>query len=104
MELDILKYFIKFDVEVLIGGVWIEGHMTSIAKGVVILMPLDEAKEFYGPASFKAESIIAIRQVKRGNANIPNVVINPPAPVVIKSSFEAVPPNFRFAFKKEGQL
>lgn len=103
MELDILKHFVKHDVEVLVGGVWIEGTMQPIAKGIVVLMPFADMQVFYGPASLKAEAIQAIRQVKRNNITVPNVVPNVPTPPSIRSSFESLPPSFRFPIKKEGQ-
>ena len=96
MELDILKHFVKHDVEVLVGGVWIEGNMQPIAKGIVVLMPFADMQVFYGPASLKAEAIQAIRQVKRNNITAPNVVPNVPTPPSIRSSFESLPPSFRF--------
>jgi|SRR5208282_463281 len=103
MELDILKPFVKHDVEVLVGGVWIEGTMLPIAKGIVVLMPFADMQVFYGPASLKAEAIQAIRQVKRSNIVAPNVVPNIPDPPPVRSSFESLPPSFRFPVKKEGQ-
>jgi hypothetical protein len=103
MELDILKHFVKYDVEVLVGGVWIEGTMQPISKGIVVLMPFADMQVFYGPASLKTEAIQAIRQVKRNNITAPNVVPNVPTPPAIRSSFESLPPSFRFPVKKEGQ-
>ena len=103
MELDILKHFVKHDVEVLIGGQWVEGLFSSIQKGIVVLMPFADMQVFYGPASLKAEDIQAIRQVKRNNITAPNVVPNVQTPPSIRSSFESLPPSFRFPVKKEGQ-
>lgn len=103
MELDILKHFVKHDVEVLVGGQWIEGTMQPVSKGIVVLLPFADMQQFYGPASLKAEAIQAIRQVKRNNITAPNVVPNIPTPPVVRSSFESLPPSFRFPVKKEGQ-
>ena len=65
MDIEIIKHFINHDVEVLISGVWVEGHMTPIAKGVVVLLPIGGAEAFYGPTSCRCDVIQAIRQVKR---------------------------------------
>lgn len=97
MELEILKNFVNNAVEVLVGGVWLEGYMTPIVKSVVTLLPLDSAKEFYGPAAVKAENIMAIRQMKI------QVQLPPPLPEEpnkIKSSFEQVSPGIRFGGRK----
>jgi hypothetical protein len=96
MELDILKHFIKHEVEVLVGGVWIEGLMMPIVKGVVVLMPVGEMQAFFGPASLKAESIQAIRQIKKhGVIEKPIIPTEVPA-VGIRSSLESVTPGQRF--------
>jgi hypothetical protein len=89
MELDILKHFIGHDVEVLISGVWIEGHMQPIAKGIIVLLPIAGAEAFYGPTSCKADVIQAIRQVKRDKTT-PQLPPEP-QPTKIKSSFDATP-------------
>lgn len=96
MESDILKHFVNREVEVLVGGVWIEGFMLPIAKGVVVLNPVGDMTQFYGPCSFKAEAIMAIRQVRRSVAVPP---VEPVPPSTIKSSFESVSPQRRFAKK-----
>jgi hypothetical protein len=103
MEADILKHFIRFDVEVLVGGQWIEGTMQPISKGIVVLLPFPDQQAFYGPASLKMEAIQAIRQVKRNAPAVENIVPNIPNPPVVRSSFESLPPSFRFAIKKDGQ-
>lgn len=96
MELDILKNFVRHSVEVLVDGVWIEGLMMPIVKSVVVLMPNEEDQVFYGPASLKAESIQAIRQVKKIIAEPKNLaakdVINS-----VASAFESVSPKQRFS-------
>jgi hypothetical protein len=91
MDLDTLKNFTKRDVEVLVGGVWIEGHMTPIAKGVVVLLPIGEAKAFYGPTACKAEVIQAVREVRTPpNANTASPVpSDPSAPAAVRSGFGA---------------
>lgn len=96
METDILKHFIGKDVEVLVSGVWIEGHMQPIAKGVVTLIPVAENAVFYGPTALKADVIQAIRQVKRSGQRVAEPVpeINPPTNV--RSSLESVTPGQRF--------
>ena len=91
MDLDILKNFVRMDVEVLVGGVWIRGNLSPIVKGVIVLSPLADEKDFFGIASLKAESIQAIRQVKQ-IGNIPSEQVQLPkisVPVDVKSSFEA---------------
>jgi hypothetical protein len=96
METDILKHFIGKDVEVLVSGVWIEGHMQPIAKGVVTLTPVAETAAFYGPTALKTDVIQAIRQVKRSGQPVSQPVpeINPPASV--RSSLDQVTPGQRF--------
>jgi len=99
METDILKHFIGKDVEILVSGVWIEGHMQPIAKGVVTLVPIGEASSFYGPAACKTEVIVAIRQVIRSGVKlaepIPEINQDPP----IRSSMESITPGQRFKRK-----
>lgn len=100
MEADILKHFIGQNVEVLVGGVWIEGNLRPIVKGVVTLLPIGEAAAFYGPAAFKQEAIQAIRQIRKsGTVQVPEEV-NPPTPQV-RSSLDEVTPAQRFARKKQ---
>jgi hypothetical protein len=88
MELETLKSFVRRDVEVLVGGVWMEGHMTPIVKSVVVLLPIGAAKEFYGPTACKAENIQAIREVKRQPTVNSLVPSDPSAPPTIHSSFD----------------
>lgn len=100
MEAEILKHFIGMNVEVLVGGVWIEGNLRPIVKGTVTLLPIGEAAAFYGPAAFKQESIQAIRQVRKtGPIEAPMEEIKPAAQV--RSSLDEVPPAQRFARKKQ---
>jgi hypothetical protein len=65
VDRDQIKLFVNHNVEVLVGGVWIEGHMTPIVKDQVTLLAIGEAAAFYGPTALKLESIVAIRQVKK---------------------------------------
>jgi hypothetical protein len=98
MELDILKHFIGMNVEVLVAGVWMEGHLKPIVKGVVVLQPIGEMTQFYGPSSMKADVIQAIRQVKK----FP-VTPQPPTPpdsTKIMSGFEQSSPTKRFLVVK----
>lgn len=100
MEIDVIKHFINKTVEVLVAGVWIEGYMVPIVKGVITLMPIGANKEFYGPAAFKTESVQAIRQVKTP----PEVIIPPEIPVTdnnIRSSLDQNTPAQRFSKKKK---
>jgi len=96
METDVLKHFIGKEVEVLVSGVWIEGHMQPITKGIVTLLPVGDAISFYGPAACKAEVIMAIRQVIRSGQKIaepfPEINQSP----AIRSSMESVTPGQRF--------
>lgn len=96
METDILKHFIGKNVEVLVSGVWIEGHMQPIAKGVVTLVPTEETAVFYGPCALKADVIQAIRQIRNSSEKmaIPVPEINAPPPV--RSGLEQVTPGQRF--------
>jgi hypothetical protein len=104
MDADILKNFIKRDVEILVAGVWITGHLMPIVKNIVVLIPLGQEKEFYGPTSCKMEVIQAIREVRvqpQTNTAAPvNQNPNPPAP--IRSSLDPVlsgHPGNRFVHK-----
>ena len=100
MDIEILKAFINHDVEVLIAGVWIEGHMTPIVKGVVTLLPLADVAPFYGPSACKTDVIQAIRQVRRLTAQPPVEPVPPPTdPTQIRSSLDQVSPQQRFARK-----
>jgi len=98
MEGDVLKHFVNRDVEVLVGGVWIEGHLSPIVKGVVTLVPVGEAQQFYGPCAFKQDAIQAIRQVKRQAQPVPNVETQP-TDNQVRSSLEQVTPGMRFVRK-----
>lgn len=100
METDILKHFIGKDVEVLVSGVWIEGHMQPIAKGIVTLLPVGEAGSFYGPAACKAEVIMAIRQVIRSGVRMANPVPEIDQPPAVRSSMESITPGQRFKRKQ----
>lgn len=97
MELDTLKHFVNKDVEILIGGVWIGGHMTPIVKGLITLIPFPEDSALHGPAALKAENVQCIRQVKRDavQANVQQAVAAQ-SPVPVKSSFESAHPGNRF--------
>jgi hypothetical protein len=97
MELEILKHFCNKDVEILVGGVWIEGHMTPIVKGQITLLPFGEAAEFYGPAALKAESVQCIRQVKKDGAKAnAQAAVAAQTPEPIKSGFESSHPGNRY--------
>ena len=98
MDIEIIKHFINHDVEVLISGVWVEGHMMPIAKGVVVLTPIGGTEAFYGPTSCTLGVIQAIRQVKRENTTPP---APPPGtdPTKIRSSLEQNTPG-RFVIAK----
>lgn len=99
METDVLKHFIGKDVEILVSGVWIEGHMQPIAKGIVTLLPIGEAGAFYGPAACKTDVIQAIRQVIRSGVKIAEPVPEINAPPPIRSSMEQITPGQRFKRK-----
>lgn len=96
METDILKHFIGMNVEVLVSGVWIEGLLQPIAKGVVTLVPTDETAPFYGPAAMKAEVIQAIRQLKKMGQRVADPIPEIAAPPIVRSSLEQVLPGQRF--------
>jgi hypothetical protein len=96
MDIEVIKPFISHEVEVLVAGVWIEGHLSPIVKGVITLLPLGEAAAFYGPCALKADVIQAIRQVKRqAPANIPVPETNNN----VRSSMEPITPGTRFVRK-----
>lgn len=96
METDVLKHFIGRDVEVLVSGVWIEGHMQPIAKGVVTLTPTAETAAFYGPTALKADVIRAIRQVIRSGQRISEPVPEINQSGSVRSSLDQVTPGQRF--------
>lgn len=98
MELDVLKNFVNRDVEVLVGGVWIEGHMTPIVKGVITLLPLGDTAQFYGPTALKAEVVQAVRQVKK-QGQTPQVAPAPETPGPVRSSLESLTAQQRFVRK-----
>lgn len=94
MEADILKNFVKRDVEILVGGVWIEGHLLPIVKNIVTLIPIGLAKEHYGPTACKMEVIQAIREVRHQasiNTAVSGVPQNPAPPPAVRSGFEPQP-------------
>lgn len=103
MDLDTLKNFVKRNVEVLVGGVWIEGHMTPIAKGVVVLLPIGLAKDHYGPTACKAEVIQAIREVRLpASTNTASTVPSDPSlPTPVQSGFDtsAMNPGRKYVHK-----
>lgn len=100
MEAEILKHFIGMNVEVLVGGVWIEGHLRPIVKSVCTLLPIGEAAAFYGPAAFKQDAIQAIRQIKKtAPVQIPEEIVPPTQQV--RSSLDEVTAQQRFARKKQ---
>src|SRR5574338_141935 len=96
METDILKHFIGKDVEVLVSGVWIEGHMQPIAKGVVTLVPTAETAVFYGPTALKADVIQAIRQIKHSGQRVAEPVPEINQTASVRSSLDQVTPGQRF--------
>ena len=98
METNIIKHFVGKNVEVMVRGTWVEGFLQPIANGIVILLPIGTAKQFYGPAHMKMDIIDAIREVKTQLKADP-VIGGPPDPVKIKSVFETVDPKTRFSGK-----
>jgi hypothetical protein len=100
MEREVLKHFIGMNVEILVSGVWIEGHLQPIAKDVITLLPIGEAAVFYGPAACKAEMVSAIRQVRKTGA-IEAPVNNTATPTPVRSSLDDVTPAQRFARKRQ---
>ncbi len=99
METDILKHFVGKDIEVLVSGIWIEGRLQQIAKGIVTLLPIDEMASFYGPAAMKIEVIQAVRQIKRVVTQVakPADTVKPAS--TVKSAFESLSPAERFKNK-----
>lgn len=96
METDILKHFIGKDVEVLVSGVWIEGRMQPISKGIVTLVPTDVTAAFYGPTAMKTDVIQAIRQIKKSGQVVSDPVPEANQPPVVRSSLDQVTPGQRF--------
>ena len=101
METDILRHFIGKDVEVLVSGVWIEGHMEPIAKGVVTLLPVGELSAFYGPAAMKADVIQAIRQVRNFAEKMASPLPEAQTASNVRSGLESVTPGQRFRGNNE---
>ena len=83
METDILKHFIGKNVEVLVSGVWIEGHMQPIAKGVVTLVPTEETAVFYGPCALKADVIPNTAPINFKDKNAAIAAVTLPSPTTI---------------------
>lgn len=98
METDILKHFIGKDVEVLVSGVWIEGNLMPIAKGIIVLTPIGGTEAFYGPASMSTSVVQAIRQVKR-EQTASSVPLSTTDNAKIRSSLESNTPG-RFVIAK----
>jgi hypothetical protein len=94
MEIDVIKPFIGHNVEILVAGVWIEGFLSPIAKGVIQLMPLDELKEFYGPCALKVEVVQAIRQIRRPATNAQSSPLD--KDMTVRSGLDSVTPEQRF--------
>lgn len=94
MEAAVLGNFVKREVEILVGGVWVAGYMTPIVKGVITLIPIGVEKEFYGPTALKAEAVQAIREVRKqpGANTAPTVPSDPSAPPATRSAFETANP------------
>lgn len=91
METDVLKHFIGKDVEILVGGAWVDGHMQPIVKGVITLIPFKDVAPFYGPTALKAEAVQAIRQVIRSGVKLADPVPQTTAGgVPIRSSLDQV--------------
>ncbi len=97
MELDVLKNFIGRDVEVLVGGVWIEGHMQPIVKGVITLLPLGDVAQFYGPTAMKADVVQAVRQIRKQGQVQVDPAAEPSANV--RSSLDSLTAQQRFVRK-----
>lgn len=94
MELDVLKHFVNRNVEVLVAGVWIEGHMQPIVKSVITLLPFPDTASFYGATAVKAENVQAVREVKRThNTSTADTV---PEVTEVRSSLDQVTPGQRF--------
>jgi hypothetical protein len=100
METEHLKHFVNHDVEILVAGVWIEGHMKPIVKGLITLIPFDETAVFYGPTAVKAEVVMAIRQLKRSGQKIVDPVPEVQNVGVIRSSLDQVSAKQRFGGKE----
>lgn len=91
MELKVLKNFIKREVEILVGGVWVTGLLHPIVESVITLTPIGTEALHYGPTALKAEMVQAIREVRKQPTT--NVVAPAPtgAPVPVQSGFNSVP-------------
>jgi hypothetical protein len=63
MEGKNIKPFVGKDVEILVNGVWVEGRLSPIAEGLVVLVPVGEIAAFYGPTALKIEDVKAVRQI-----------------------------------------
>ncbi len=96
MDTDILKHYIGMDVEILVSGVWIEGRLQPIVKGVITLVPVAEAGVFYGPCACKTDVVQAIRQVKRSGQKVAEPVPEAVPPTNVRSSLDSVTPGQRF--------
>ena len=91
MELKVLKNFVKREVEILVGGVWVTGTLLPIVESVITLIPMGTEALHYGPTALKAEMVQAIREVRKQPTD--NAVAPTPtgAPAPVQSSFNSVP-------------
>ena len=93
MDIKVLRNFINHDVELLVGGVWIRGHMTPIVEGTITLIPIGDDKLVYGPAACKAEIVQAARQLRTQQVATTGVDRNTNPPPAVHSGFTPQHPN-----------
>lgn len=100
MEGKNIKPFVGKDVEILVDGVWVEGRLSPIAEGLVVLVPVGEMAAFYGPTALKIEDVRAVRQIIKQTVNQAKSTPNQPTYSggvgEIKSAMSANPPSNRF--------
>lgn len=96
METKHLKHFINRDVEILVAGAWVEGHMQPIVEGLITLIPFPDTASHYGPTALKADLVQAIREVKRGGRVMAEPTTVPTNVGTIRSSLDQTTPGQRF--------
>lgn len=106
MEPAVLVNFVKREVEILVGGVWISGYMTPIVKSVITLLPVGADKEFYGPTALKAEAVQAIREVRKQSqakvapgATVPSDPSVPPTRSALETSNPGHHPGMKYVHR-----
>ena len=100
MEGKNIKPFVGREVEILVDGVWVEGRLSPIAEGLVVLVPVGEVAAFYGPTACMLADVKAVRQIVKQQVNqttpAKEETRHSGGVGEIKSAMSANPPESRF--------